>query len=78
MTEKYKDYPIKTETILLDYLSDLTEASAKELIGAKIIKVEGEEYSLELTLDNGKVLIISGHTYEDSALGVELVPVGSE
>lgn len=58
--------------ITLHHLSDLSVSEAQEILGAKILKVKGGEYFLELILDNGKTLKVSGHAYTDSALGVEI------
>ena len=70
-----KNYPIQSDTLYLDYLCSLEEDDAKQLIGAKIIRVKGGEYEMKLYLDTGKVLITTGHTYEDSGLDVELIKI---
>lgn len=67
----YTQTPIngyKTENIELQYLSSLTINDCEMLIGKKIAKIYGREYSVVLVFTDNSELVIEGHTYGDSAL----------
>lgn len=55
-------------------LAGLTTEDAGQLIGQTIVAVKAWEFGLSLTLSNGAVLEIEGHTYSDAALSVGLTP----
>jgi hypothetical protein len=52
--------------------SSLTSVEADQLVGQTITRVVATEFGLILTFSSGAVLEITGHTYSDCALGVEL------
>jgi len=62
----------KSENVDLASLSDLDPDEAEALLGKTIARVVGRENSLLLTFTDGSTLKCAGHTWEDSALDVEV------
>lgn len=62
----------KSETVEIDFMGDLTQEEGEMLIGKKISKVISTEYALKLIFTDDTELEISGHTYSDCSLSVDL------
>ena len=65
-----QDY--KTDSVFVDYNSDLTPNEADSLIGKSIIKVDAREYSITLYFSDGTELTTTGGRWDACCLGVSL------
>lgn len=62
----------KGAKIILERSGDLCYQDAEAILGKEIIGVENGKFELKLRLDDGKILKVIGHDFEDSSLEVTL------
>lgn len=60
----------KTETVLVEYCSDMTVDEANNLIGKTVAKVEATEYGFELLFTDGSKVKASGGRWDGCSLGI--------
>lgn len=67
-----KETPKEKESVSGNWLLRGDTEKLLPVIGSKIFRVIRNEYSFTLELDNGLLILIEGHTFQDCSLDVSV------